>query len=808
VFSVIVCIEEIQASCTFRSANWNKGSPKVSINSSSQKNKVLVDWSALIQNKECADQYDIWVWKEGQQINQGKKFTVSDKNTLTKIVDIEPCLNHNIAVELKKGKSTEIAKFNSAPIPPINKETFAKYITVGYYQNSRTENFDVSKASIKLKREILTFQDCIKHIEVSGTSINQVTNMQSSTVTPLTPIVAQKNVWIPFGTGRQFGHNGIEKERKWKHLDSSSGPNQPKSSSVVETTPSSPTPTTTQRWGYMPPQGTPAPTSVRGGWKYENIQVPMKSSPALTIAAGPSTFTNKFLRMKSLGSPRPTSTVKEAPPFKSSVVEILVPVDPCTEYTFVLKIMSPNNAVVGTVPNLKLPRLPDIHDYVPPPVSEVVDVKFLMGGKHDLVAKSNGPIPNSCLLDYFEAVDAYANRVEVIANEAFQSNAVEKSVQDNIQDDVEKTQSETLHILGCTCTSPRLEIVPKKTSTNLDFAGVYLYQGMRNSKPYYKLDIEERSLASNKSSATRPIRRKRFIGRVDGGGQTTSTTARNWMTINSGDTVPPWRQYLGVTTHSPDTRYSNRYSDVSPPGQGTSNSNRESLTANLGSTLDCPSQNMNLNLRQNADIIIDVSSWRDCARRCTEKALCQYWVWNTNKTGSQARQCALMEGFGSKRFDANTVAGRWDCKYYGETSGRSGSISPSPPSSSPSSGGGSGFMMPGSGPSSSSGRPGSISGGGGFVSPGRGISFPGSVSPPAWRDSTLTKPVRKEHFLFWESTKRQWTVSEQLGGTGGSVEMSSSAGVTSKCPADSSNEIWTVNKVSRAKASVICSPDY
>lgn len=71
-------------------------------------------------------------------------------------------------------------------------------------------------------------------------------------------------------------------------------------------------------------------------------------------------------------------------------------------------------------------------------------------------------------------------------------------------------------------------------------------------------------------------------------------------------------------------------------------------------------------------------------------------------------------------------------------------------------------MMPGSGPSSSSGRPGSISGGGGFVSPGRGISFPGSVSPPAWRDSTLTKPVRKEHFLFWESTKRQWTVSEQV----------------------------------------------
>ena len=410
--------------------------------------------------------------------------------------------------------------------------------------------------------------------------------MKSSTVSFLTPVVARDNVWIPFGTGRQFGDNGFDKERKWKHIDSSPAPS-PSRSPPVETTRRSPVSTTTPRWGYKPPKGTPAPTSVRGGWKYEKVQVQTRSSSALTNAAGPSTFTNKFLRMKSLGSPRQTTTVKEAPPFKSSEVELVVPVEPCTEYSFVLKIMSPNSAVVGTVPDIKLPRLPDILGYIPPPVSEVVDVKFLMGGKYDLAAKANGPIPDSCLLDYFEAVDAFANRVEVIANEANENNAVEKSVQDNIQDDVEKTQSETLHLFGCVCTSPRLEIVPQASSPNLDFAGVYLYQGMKNSKPYYKLDLEERSLANKKTSATKPVvRRKRFIGRVDGGGQSSSTTARNWMTINSGDTVPPWRQYFGVTTHAPDTRYSNRYSDtVYPPGPERSNSNRETSTDNLGSTL-------------------------------------------------------------------------------------------------------------------------------------------------------------------------------------------------------------------------------
>ena len=43
----------------------------------------------------CADKYYLWVWKEGQQKAQGKKYVVPDKNTLTKIVDIEPCIYHN-----------------------------------------------------------------------------------------------------------------------------------------------------------------------------------------------------------------------------------------------------------------------------------------------------------------------------------------------------------------------------------------------------------------------------------------------------------------------------------------------------------------------------------------------------------------------------------------------------------------------------------------------------------------------------------------------------------------------------------------
>ena len=52
---------------------------------------------SLILVLRCAEVYNIWVWRDGQDKGKGRKFTVSDKNTLTKIVEIEPCLVHNIA---------------------------------------------------------------------------------------------------------------------------------------------------------------------------------------------------------------------------------------------------------------------------------------------------------------------------------------------------------------------------------------------------------------------------------------------------------------------------------------------------------------------------------------------------------------------------------------------------------------------------------------------------------------------------------------------------------------------------------------
>ena len=49
----------------------------------------------VVYLRRCADKYFVWVWKDGQQKGQGKKYVIPNKNTLTKIVDIEPCLFHN-----------------------------------------------------------------------------------------------------------------------------------------------------------------------------------------------------------------------------------------------------------------------------------------------------------------------------------------------------------------------------------------------------------------------------------------------------------------------------------------------------------------------------------------------------------------------------------------------------------------------------------------------------------------------------------------------------------------------------------------
>ena len=64
-----------------------------------------------------------------------------------------------------------------------------------------------------------------------------------------------------------------------------------------------------------------------------------------------------------------------------SEIEIVVPVEPCELYDFSLKIINPQGKEIGKVDNIDLKSLADIDDFVPPPLTSVVMVDYLMGGK-------------------------------------------------------------------------------------------------------------------------------------------------------------------------------------------------------------------------------------------------------------------------------------------------------------------------------------------------------------------------------------------------------------------------------------------
>lgn len=251
-------------------------------------------------------------------------------------------------------------------------------------------------------------------------------------------------------------------------------------------------------------------------------------------------FTDQFLRMGLSSNPK-THSVKQTGPFTGPQIQIKVPVEPCAPHTFQVSFVSKDGSELGRLPLLRLAALSDLADYVPPPFTEVMGIS-LLGGKLTLTVQKGSSVPQSCIPQYLEAVDAFASRVEGVANNLVSEAGEVAKQQEEVQDRVERGQQEVLDRQGCLCSSPRLQLkleeggqpnyetVEAKHKTPV--FGVYLYQGLRQGRPFYKLDLEGRSPPTGPTRPSFPYgygrRRKRsaFIGRVDGG--PTTTTRRPW----------------------------------------------------------------------------------------------------------------------------------------------------------------------------------------------------------------------------------------------------------------------------------------
>jgi len=545
----------VEGACKTADAKWkSQGVPKVTPVSSSRPERVLVDWRTIINHPECADSFDIWVWKEGQEKKQGKKTSLIGSQALSKEVTVEPCVFYNIGVDIHEKdwinthlRESAVAKYNSAKLPSLNASDVLPYFTVGYHKDPSSGQYDLTKASIGIKTSFITFASCIKHLEVTGKQIAGARLASSGLATAETPTASPTTTgdggvqtrfgeWEPYGSGRLPQGRGRPASRRWgseggwhgnprtEEQRSGSYPWSPQQSTTTTTT--SRPPAHSPGWAYP----THRPPSGRGGQGYNpgsssggggGYHPGGSSRPDAHSGHRPdvwtrSAFTNQYVRMLRPASAQVAGPERATPPFAAQI-EMVVKVEPCKEYEFELKIVTPAGGELAKITDLKLPPLPDIMTYVPPPFTKVVKIG-LLGGKLSLSTQPSSPVPAACLPRYLEAVDAFAERMEAAANsQEGNTRAVEREM-GKAQDLVEITQEKILAKKGCVCSSPRLQLGEK----------IFLYQGEREGHPYYREDLEGRSLPSDNPSSTPLIRSKReaFIGRVDGGGST--TTRRPW----------------------------------------------------------------------------------------------------------------------------------------------------------------------------------------------------------------------------------------------------------------------------------------
>merc|ERR1719312_98538 len=725
----------VDASCFGTDAKWEKAPPRVSQPSKSEPNKVLVDWSTIIKRSRCVDKFFLWVWKDGQDKGQGKKYIIADKNTQTKIVNIEPCIFHNFRVELEEDdsshtdiKASETARYNSAALPAFNSTEVLEHFTVGYAQDPISKQFDLSKASIKFDTKFITFASCIKHIEVTGKqksgaarlAADKKTVTTTTTTTPRPANGGDLNLAYrlpgrdPYGTGRKLDGLGAAPNRDWRWDGDNKRPayrsqlagNNPGQPAAAASKSTTARPLTTQ-WGYNP-SGHPPTRLPGGGWSYPTTTARPTVSTARSAKPAPATppvwaaesvFKNRFLRLSTKASAKVAGPVRKSPPFTSQTVEIVVPVEPCEQYDFDLTIVNPQSKPLGRITDLQLPALPDIVDYIPLPMTSVILVEYLMGGKYQVRAQPTSPVPDACLPDYMEAVDTYASRLELVANRLEANNTGVRRRQSKAQHRVELTQAEMLARHGCLCASPRLELTVSGGAAaallsqplGADPFGVYLYEGMWEGKPYYKLDLDKRSTLEFRHNVTVHRRRKRFIGKIDNNSTTT------------------WRKPAGSTSWS------------SSSWSSWSSSSSSSLPSSGSSS------------------------------------------WSSSSSSSFPSSGGRYSSSSSSSLPSSGGSGRY----------QSGSRSSSIYSSRSSHGGGGGSRPSGS----------------------RSYGRTTTIIPIQRVTTTPPPPAAVDRYLYWQPSTKQWQVSTKKGDKSNSAELVGPANSKLACPADGHQQ-WTVKDTS------------
>jgi len=467
---------QIRASCFGTDASWNPGSkPIVSQPSKNDPAKVMVDWTRLIKNSKCVDKYFLWVWPDGTpKTSPTAKKVQIDKSITSKIVEVDPCVGYRFSVELEEtemrstNKLTSETVFKTAAIAKVINLDKTKF-TVGYHWDPVKQVSDLRMASISFPKSLIQYPSCLDYIQVTGSEVRAKPSLS-----------------------RHSSTASMEGQVAWGHLGKTYNPSI--SVGGASTLPAG----ITFAGGSNSPSMSRGSSPVRGplAGTYSGSSSSLQSQRS-TSSTGSSPFgpiekplySNSLPRAKSTGALKKAGPVKVQPPFLKPMIEILIASKDCAEFNFEVKVFNPSSREIGKVQNIHLPALADIPTYIPPPITNVMSITFGKSGKPVYGVKTASGVSAACLPSYFEALDAYRQRLEnEVGYHAAKTGVSQAKVsQTSLQSEV--SQEQTLKTHGCICTSPHLEF--STTDANLlkshaaDF-GHYHFKGMHAGHPYYE----------------------------------------------------------------------------------------------------------------------------------------------------------------------------------------------------------------------------------------------------------------------------------------------------------------------------------
>jgi len=452
--------QQTTASCFGKDAHFKTtDQPVITQPSKTDPTQVLVSWDKIIKRPECVDNYYVRVWAEGTDMEKGQKIKVSEKDSkkqvvTSKTVQIEPCVNTKFLVELEEldsitGKDLEKTGeqlFKSAAIPKIT-NLDQKRFKVSYFWDPVKKIVDLKQAFISFPKDMIQFPSCLDYIQVTGSQVPSRTG----------PSLSRQN------------SNSPNRGRALEYLGEKPLFNPVINVGVATTLP-----------------GKLSYSDVARGSTGSVSRQSSSSSISSTASTKPQ-FAYSLPRPKG-GATKKVGPIKVTAPFLLPMISVNIPVEDCTQYTFEVKFFSARKEI-GEVQNLNLPPLADIPGYVPPPVTSVIAISFNTAGKPIYGVKTTSGVNAACLPAYFEAYDAYTQRLENEVGWQVERSSVVQNLVSSTKQELEKSQEDLLKAQGCTCISPHLELsttdakILKKTEANQ--LGHYHFQGMHGGHPYY-----------------------------------------------------------------------------------------------------------------------------------------------------------------------------------------------------------------------------------------------------------------------------------------------------------------------------------